>query len=240
FQFKEALKRFMDLARFANKYFNDKEPWVTRKSASEVCATTLNLCVQTAAALSTLMYPVLPFTSEKIWKMLNLPGGACDAAWDEAGDKKIPEGHAIGELQILFNKIEDSLIQQEIDKLKKSQKDIKQEKEPVTEELITIEDFQKVELKTARIISAEAIPKADKLLKLQIDLGDEERQLVAGIAQHYQPEELVGKTIIVVANLQPAVIRGVESRGMLLAVQDGNRLVLVTADGEVAPGKVVS
>lgn len=240
FQFKESLKRTMDFCRFANKYFNDKEPWKTRKSDLAQCATTLNLCSQTAYSLAILINPVLPFTSQKIRKMLNLPGKTEEASWNDIGEVPLQENHVLGDLKILFAKIEDDVIQEEIEKLKYAQGEIQQEKEEPMENLISFEEFKKIELKTARVTEAEKIPKADKLLKLKVSLGDEERQLVAGVAEHYTPEELVGKTIIIVSNLQPATIRGIESQGMLLAVEDGDRLALLTTEKEISPGKRVS
>jgi methionyl-tRNA synthetase len=240
YQFKESLKRFMDFARFANKYFNDKEPWLTRKSSPEVCATTLNLCTQTSYFLAVLMNPVLPFSSQKIWKMLRLSGKPEDADWEKVGDIILKNEHALGKLEILFQKIEDSTIQKEVEKLKKIQTSFGTESADMEENRISIEEFKKVQLKTARIITADAIPKAKKLLKLNVELGNEKRQLVAGIAEHYKPEELVGKTIVVVTNLQPATIRGVESQGMLLAVHDDDKLTLLTTDRNANPGKNVS
>lgn len=240
FQFKEATKRLMDLARFANKYFNDKEPWKTRKSDVENCGTTLNLCTQTARSLAILMSPFLPFTSRKIWQMLQLPGRPEETSWDAAGDLPLQDGHQLGELEILFAKIEDKTIQKEVERLQKVQEEIQQGKQLQKREYITIEEFQRMDLRTARVIAAEAIPKAKKLLKLQIDLGAEKRQLIAGLAEHYKPEDLVNKTIIIVANLQPATIRGVESQGMLLAADDEGRLTILTAEAAVAPGKKVS
>lgn len=240
FQFKESLKRTMDFCRFANKYFNDKEPWNTRKSAPEKCATTLHLCAQTAASLAILINPVLPFTSQKIWNILNLEGKPEAAAWDSIGETFLETGHGIGDLEILFIKIEDDVIDLEIEKLRKVQREMQKEKGKPVEKRITIDEFKKVELKTAKVLQAERIPKADKLLKLKVSLGDEERQLVAGVAEHYTPEELIGKTIIMVANLQPATIRGVESQGMLLAVEDGDKLTLLTTEREMPPGKRVS
>ncbi|RMF56008.1 MAG: methionine--tRNA ligase [Calditrichaeota bacterium] len=240
FQFKEATRRMMDLARFANKYFNDKAPWSTRKSAPKICATTLNLCVQTTYALAVLTNPFLPFTSRKIWKMLQLDGQPEEATWDKVGEKLLPVGHALGELHILFQKIENKVIEKEIDRLRKVQAQIQQEKQPGQISYISIEDFQKIDLRTAKIISAEAIPKAKKLLKLQVEVGNERRQLVAGLARDYSPEELVGKTVIIVANLKPAVIRGIESQGMLLAVEDNGKLSILTTEKPVASGKKVS
>lgn len=241
FQFKESLKRIMDFCRFANKYFNDKEPWNTRNSDPNKCSTTLNLCSQVSYSLGILINPILPFTSQKIWNILNLTGKPEEAAWDNIGDIFLDAGHSIGNIDILFVKIEDPIIQEEIEKLKQVQTNIQKEKGEIAtmENKITFEDFKKVELKTAKVIEAEKIPNADKLLKLKVSLGEEERQLVAGVAEHYPPEELINKTIIVVANLQPATIRGIESQGMLLAVEDGNKLALLTTEKETLPGKRV-
>ncbi|MFZ0389336.1 MAG: methionine--tRNA ligase [Calditrichia bacterium] len=242
FQFKEATRLFMDAVRFANKYFNDQQPWRTRKNDPEKCATTLNLCVQTARSLAVMMSPVLPFTAEKIWQMLQESGKAAEARWESIGELLIPEGRKIGSVEILFEKIPDETINAELERMKKMQEHKEEDKQEATAEtpLVTIDDFKKIQLKTAKILEAERIKGADKLLKLQIEVGQEKRQLVAGIAQHYQPEELVGKTIVVVANLQPAKIRGVESQGMLLAVNDGGNLALLTSDREMDSGLEVS
>jgi methionyl-tRNA synthetase len=231
----------MDMARFANKYFNDQEPWRTRRENPDKCASTINLCLQASYWLSILMHPILPFSSEKIQKMLKHPGknGALD--WEDIGTKFLKTGQKVGELEILFEKIPDEKIQQEIEQMQKMQQD-KTEKENKKEavNLISIDEFKKVELKSAKILSAEKVPGADKLLKLQVELGGEKRQLVAGIAQHYKPEDLPGKTIIIVANLQPAKIRGIDSQGMLLAVNDGTTLALLTTDKTVPSGKPIS
>jgi methionyl-tRNA synthetase len=240
FQFKESLKRTMDFCRFANKYFNDKEPWNTRVADPTKCAVTLNLCAQVASSMAILINPILPFTSQRIWNIIDLPGEVDDASWGSIGDTPLKSGHLIGDLEILFTKIDDSVIQEEVERLRNVQLQMEKEKDNILEDLISIEEFKKVELRTAKVLEAENIPKADKLLKLKINLGDEERQLVAGIAQHYAPQELIGKTIIVVTNLQPATIRGVESQGMLLAVEDGDRLTLLTTEKEAVPGKRVS
>ncbi|GAB4370944.1 MAG: methionine--tRNA ligase [Calditrichia bacterium] len=240
FQFKESVRRFMELARFANKYFNDQEPWITRKKNPEKCATTLNLCVQTAYSLAILMNPVLPFTSAKIWKMLQLPGEADRANWEDIGKLHIPDGHTLGEIEILFEKIPDEVIAIEIEKWQTIGQEPPEKKQEAATPMITMEEFQKVQLLTAKVLQAETIKGTDKLLKLQVEVGGEKRQLVAGIAQQYTPEELIGKTIIIVANLQPAKIRGVESQGMLLAAQDGDKLALIVPDREVASGKPVA
>jgi methionyl-tRNA synthetase len=237
FQFKEATRQFMDVVRFANKYFNDQEPWKTRNENPAKCATTLNLCLQTVQWLAILMEPILPFSSVKIREMLNLKD---KPEWETIGEQNLPGGHLIGQAEILFEKIPDEAIQQELESMQKMQQgSTSPEKKEELTHMISIDDFKKVELKTARVLSAEKIEGADKLLRLEIEVGPEKRQLVAGIAQHYVPEELAGKTIIIVSNLQPAKIRGIESQGMLLAVTDGDKLSLLTPDREVDSGKII-
>jgi len=241
FEFKKATKRLMELGRFANKYFNDREPWKTRKSDPETCATSLNNCVQATRALAVLMSPFIPFSAEKIWQMLQLDGKAAEAEWDSVAERHIKPGQEIGELVILFQKLEDEVIDAEISRLNDALKDNESEEAPQEEDnLISFEDFQTVDLRTAKVLEAEAVPKAKRLLKLQVDLGSEKRQIVAGLAENYQPEELIGKTVVVVANLKPATIRGVESQGMLLAVKEGKDLVIVSPEKDVAPGNSVA
>jgi methionyl-tRNA synthetase len=240
FQFKEATKQFMDIARFANKYFNDQEPWKTRKENPGKCATTLNLCLQAAYSLTIMMHPILPFTSQKIWKMLKQEGEVEKSEWDQIGELVLKGNDKIGEIEILFDKIPDKVINKEIERLQQMQQESPEAEKKEEPKYLTIDEFKKVELKSAKVITAERVAGADKLMKLQIEVGKEKRQLVAGIAQHYTAEEMIGKTIIIVANLQPAKIRGVESQGMLLAVSDGDTLSLLTSDKPVDSGKPVS
>jgi methionyl-tRNA synthetase len=182
------------------------------------------------------MEPVLPFSSGKVKKMLNVEG---DLKWDDAGKKELPAGNNLGPAEILFTKIEDDVIQKEIDKLKRIESNT-QDRKTADDGTIDFDTFQKIELKTAKVIEAEKVEGADKLLRLQIDLGSEKRQIVAGVAQSYSPEEMIGKTLIVVANLKPAVIRGVESKGMLLAVKTDKGHAVLTTEEDVKPGIRVS
>lgn len=234
FQFRLALKEFMDLARFANKYFNDQEPWVSIKNNKEKCATTINLCLQTIRSLAILMHPVLPFTSQKVWDLLNLPGNVKEQNWNDAAKTNLPEGHSTNKPKIMFSKIEDNIIEKEIDKLNdtgKSQKEI---------EHISFEEFQKIDLRIATIKEAEKVKKTDKLLKLKIQVGSQTKTIVAGIAQHYDPNELIGKQIVVVNNLQSTTIRGIESQGMLLAARENDQLTLLTTDANIGDGSKIS
>lgn len=211
YKIKEGVLETMNLARIANKYFNDSEPWKTVKSDNTKCATTLYVSLQIINTLSKLFYPVIPFTMEKLNKILNNK----NVLWDESGNPNLPIGHELNKPEILFVKIEDEAIEKEVNKLQHGE-EVNTKKE---ESFITIDDFMKVELKVAEIISAEAVPKSEKLLKLKVSLGNEERQVMAGIAKHYDPTTLTGKKVVLVANLKPAKLMGYESQGMILAVE---------------------
>lgn len=241
FEVRKAVTAFMDLARFANKYFNDQQPWITVREAPEKCATTFYVCVQVLKGLAMLMEPVLPFSARKLWKMVNLPASLKDQRWANAGNADVPAGHQLAKAKILFRKIEDDVIEEQIKKLKNvtsKAEDVEEDKE--VSEKIPFEDFQKVQLRIAKILEAEKVEKTDKLMKMQIDLGSEQRQIIAGIAMKYSPEDLVGKQIVVVANLEPVKIRGVESNGMLLAAsnEDGD-LALLIPDKEIDNGSKI-
>ena len=304
YRFRDGVNEMMNLARAGNKYFNDSEPWKTVKTDLARCATTINISVQAARALAVLASPVVPGSAERIWKMLNLPGTAASSAWDDAGKAPIPGGHRLGTPEILFTKIEDSVIDDELKKLGQPQPAGPpaltpsgtspaavqpregQESAPAASKGVTlppgsagpaagaapsgapagstgilpsgeaaegrgpvdgpaavplsIGDFRKIDLRVARIVAAERVPKSKKLLKLQVEVGEERRQIVAGIAQQYSAEEMVGKSVIVVFNLEPATVMGQESQGMLLAASDGaGKLVIVTPAGEIGSGSRV-
>jgi len=246
FEFRKAVNAVMDIARAANKYFNDQEPWRTVTEEKSKCATTINACIQAAQTLAVLMEPVLPFSAEKVWSMLGHSTSVHEQRWEDAGKTLLPGGHELGKVHILFRKIEDDEIRPEIERLEKIAAGLQnmenKKTTPVVEEKqrLSYADFSKVELRVARVLKAEKIEKADKLLKLQIEIGGEERQIVAGIAQHYAPADMEGKTIVVVANLEPAKIRGLESNGMLLAAKDTDgHLSLLTLDKPIATGAKV-
>ena len=257
YEVRAATRELMEISRFANKYFNDQEPWNTRRNNAEKCKTTLYLSLELSRALAILWHPILPFSSEKIWRMLNLPGTVGDQAWENISKLALRPGRRLGNSSILFKKIEDSAIASESARLaaiasgqkpsppaakapqintkKRTETAQKVRKEKVMDKL-SIDEFKKIDLRVAKVLTAEPVEGADRLVKLQIDLGTEIRQIVAGIAKAYSPESLVGKTIIVVANLEPAVIRGVESNGMLLAASSGDYLSVLTADKDIEPG----
>ncbi len=241
YELRRGLTALMDVARFANKYFNDQQPWATLKTNRSQCATTINLCLHTVQTLAILMEPVLPFSAEKTWAMLGHTGSVHEQLWDEAGSLTLQPGHRLGQEQILFSKIDDKQIQPEIDRLaaiSKNQSPTAAAPETPAEPVkISYDDFSRVQLRLAQVLKAEKVEKADKLLRLEILVGEEKRQIVAGIAKHYAPEQLIGKTIVVVANLQPAKIRGLESNGMLLAAEDETgQLAVLTPDRPVSCG----
>lgn len=239
-----AIKAVWAFISRANKYIDETAPWALAKDESkkqELANTMYNL-VEALRVISGLIYPYMPTTAGKLWQQLNLPGTIEElrlADIEKWGGT--PVNMRIGQAQQLFPRIEVEKVEQPVKAAKnksekqKSKKDKQKESQPEGE--ISIDDFAKIQLRVAKVLEAEAVPKADKLLKLKIDLGDEQRELVSGIAKQYKPEELVGKNVIVVANLKAAKIRGVVSHGMVLAASAGDDLKLVTVDMPV--GSVV-
>jgi len=227
YKIKDGVLELMNLARDGNKYFNDCEPWKTIKSDKEKCATSLNICLQTIYTLAELFEPVIPFSSEKVFKMLN----ATPVAWNKCGEPQLKDGHQMNTAEILFPKIEDEIIQEQINKLGKSSTEKKENK------MISYDDFMKTQLKAAEVISAEKIKKSKKLMKLKVSLDDGERQVIAGIAEHYEPEDLIGKKVVIVSNLHPAKLMGEDSEGMILAVEKENgSLQVITVENSVKNG----
>jgi methionyl-tRNA synthetase len=236
YRFRDGLMEVMNLARGANKYFNDSEPWKTAKSDPARCATTINISLQIARALAILMSPVIPGSCERLWTMLGLPGEASRASWDTAGIPALVAGHTLGTAEILFTKIEDSMIESD----NPASPEPVSAPAPAAAEKITIDDFKKVELRVGKVLRCEPVAKSEKLLKLQVEVGTEQRQIIAGIARHYRPEDLVGKLVVVVANLRPATLMKEESHGMVLAASGADgKLVIVSPESLVESGAPV-
>ena len=236
YKFREAVKEAMNLARLGNKYLTETEPWKVAKSDMDRCAsilrTSLKICVDLAIAFA----PFTPFSTEKLLGMLNLPKDVLK--WDNLGNHDIlTEGHQLEKAELLFAKVEDDVIQAQLDKLAATkQANLKEAAadalpaavEPQKSEC-TFEDFEKMDIRTATVLEAERVPKTDKLLKLTIDTGIDKRVIVSGIAQYYTPEEMVGKQISILANLAPRKIRGIESKGMILmARQSDGKMRFIT------------
>ncbi len=238
FRIRDGVFETMNLARFANKYFNDTEPWRMIKENPRRASTTINLCLQLVRALAILFEPVLPFSSRKIWEMLNLKDDIVKAGWDSAAELLLAAGHQLGEPKILFRKIEDAEIEDEIRKLKIASGEIVEEKIEFKPQ-IDIKDFEKIDLRVAEVVECERVKNSEKLLRLKVKIGSEERQIVAGIGKHYKPEELIGKRVVVVANLKPAKLMGIESQGMLLAAVKDEKLTIITTLDEIDSGSQV-
>ena len=246
FRFREAVHHTMGVARLGNKYFNDQAPWATRKTDLVQCANTVHVSLQICAALSVLMEPVLPFSAAMLRSMLRLEGvrssmpGSSDAGgigWAEAGSCLLSTGHVLGRKDILFGKVSDTAIEGQIEKLESanaSQGPPYAEAKPT----ISYDDFAKLDFRMGLILSAERVKKSEKLLRLQVDLGYEQRQILAGVAEHFEPEELVGRSVVAVANLAPRKMMGLESQGMLLMAEDREgHLALISSESE--PGAIV-
>lgn len=239
FRIREAYLEIMNIARASNKYFNDEAPWKSIKENKETAGKTLYVCAQLIASLSILFAPAIPNAAGKIQTYLGMNlklgasnnGKATENFWNYTKYPALAIGSNFEIKEILFPNIEDSVIEKQIGKLG-IKTDVSSSTAPAeVYELISIDDFRKVKLLTAKVLEAENVPKSDKLLKLQIQIGDEKRQLIAGIAQHYSPEQMLGKTIIVVANLQPAKLFGNLSQGMLLAAKSSDgKLSLITVE----------
>ncbi|MES2558597.1 MAG: methionine--tRNA ligase [Bacteroidota bacterium] len=241
FRFREALFEVMEVARLGNKFLADHEPWKLIKTNEKKTAAIMNLALQICANLSVLMKPFLPHSSQDLEKMTGKTFG-----WNDIGSMLLmQEGDAIGEAVLMYEKIEDETIELQLQKLAASKVANSEQpvaNNPLTEVKadITYDDFDKLDLRVGKVLEAEKVPKADKLLKLIVDLGFEKRTILSGIAEYYQPEELVGKLVTVVANLAPRKIRGIESQGMLLmAGNDFGKLYSVGPDKDIEPGSVV-
>ncbi len=237
FEFRNALSSLMNLARFGNQYLQTEEPWKTIKDQPEKAANALFVGAQLAVGLAQLCEPFMPFSSEKLMKMF----AAEQWSWNEVEKKNVflPTGHQINEASLLFSKIEDEVIDAQIQKLentKQNNKKTNPNAKPMKEE-ISFDDFGKIDLRTATIIEAEKVEKADKLLKLTVDTGVDVRTVVSGIAESFAPEEIIGKQVMILLNLAPRKIRGIESQGMLLlTTQPDGKLSFVTPDNEVENG----
>ena len=233
YRFREALKDAMSIARIGNKYISDSEPWKIAKTDLARTATILNVCLQLCADLAIAFEPFTPFACERLRRMLNVSSAEADAPvidWERLGASDILlEGHQLGEAELLFAKIEDDAIQKQLDRLAAIRAEIdaraKAEQAKVVapqKEECTFDDFGKMDIRTATVLEAERVPKTDKLLKLTIDTGIDRRVIVSGIAEYYSPEAMLGKQICILANLKPRVIKGIESKGMILMARQGD------------------
>lgn len=252
YRFREAQGELMNLARLGNKYLADEEPWKLVKTDEERVKTVMYVALQIASALATLSEPFLPFSSAKLQKMLNFTeaesklSGEEYSQWDKIAtrDSLLPAGHQIGKAELLFSKIEDAQIQQQLEKLEAT-KTANAAEDKVVEpqkETATFEDFTKMDLRVGTIIEAHKMPKTKKLMVIKVDTGLDQRTVVSGIAEHYKAEEIIGKKVTVLANLAPRKLRGVESEGMILMTENAaGKLVFVNPDEDgVEPGATIN
>ena len=239
YRFRDALKEAMNLARIGNKYLADTEPWKLAKTDMNRVATILNLALQISANLAIAFEPFLPFSAKKLRNMLNMQ----IVDWNVLGRTDIlPEGLQLNPAELLFEKIEDSTIEAQVQKLLDTKKanELKNHKAAPVRENISFEDFSKLDIRVGRVLECIKVPKADKLLQFKIDDGLGGRTIVSGIAKHYAPEDLVGKNVCFIANLAPRKLKGIESQGMILSAEDADgRLIVIEPADEVRPGSEV-
>jgi methionyl-tRNA synthetase len=240
FRIREALFEVMEVARMGNKFLADHEPWKLIKTNEAKTAAIMNIALQICANLSVLLKPFLPYSAQKLEDMFGK-----SFTWNDIGSMKLmTTADTVGEPYLMYDKIEDEQIEFQLQKLIKAKTE--NASSSVSSSLtelkadITYDDFDKLDLRVGKVLEAEKVPKADKLLKLIVDLGFEKRTILSGIAEYYIPEELVGKLVTVVANLAPRKIRGIESQGMLLmAGNDFGKLFTVGPEKDIEPGSVV-
>jgi methionyl-tRNA synthetase len=246
YRFREAQGELMNIARLGNKYLADEEPWKMVKTNPERVQTQMYVALQIASVLTTLCEPFLPFTSKKLTKILNIEVNNWNLEFENWNLTRA--GHQIGDPevsgQILFAQIEDAEIQKQIDKLEATKKANVMENQVTEPQKLTatFEDFTKLDLRVGTIVEAEKMPKANKLLVLKVDTGLDVRTIVSGIAEHFTPEEVIGKRVTVLINLAPRALRGVESEGMILMTNNAEgKLVFVNPDADgVDNGALIS
>jgi len=217
FKFREALSEWMNVARIGNKYLAETEPWKLIKTNEERVKTIMNIALQISCNLAILAEPFIPFTSEKLFGLLNLQSLKWPAAKHTSN---VPAGHLINKDELLFSKIEDAEIKIQLEKLEKSKSEqVMNEKKQFKAET-SFDEFSKMDIRTATILAAEAVPKTDKLLKLTLDTGLDKRTVVSGIAKYYKPEDIIGQQVCLLVNLAPRKIKGIESEGMILMAEN--------------------
>ena len=240
YRFREAAGLLMGVARLGNKYLADHEPWKLTKSDPERVKTIMNVALQLTAGLAYLSEPFLPFSTEKLKKMLNLKTIENPFEHLKSTSVLLSAGQKLGTSELLFRKIEDAEIQNQLDKLTSTEKDSTIMQEP-QKPAINYDTFSSLDLRVGTILSAEKMPKADRLLVLKVDTGLDQRTIVSGIAEHFSPEEVVGKKVCVLMNLEPRKLRGVESQGMLLMATDPEgKLSFMSPEDAVAAGSPIS
>jgi methionyl-tRNA synthetase len=250
YRFREALFEVIMLSDLANKYMQKKEPWIVVRTLAEhpenqqLIDNCLHICLQVTANLAILIHPFLPFTAKRMLHLMKVVEKMLE--WENAGKMKLLSvGYSLRAPELLFRPIEDAEVKAQVDKLQaaaeaRTEVAVAAEVAPLKAGIV-YDDFAKLDLRVGTILAAEKVEKADKLLKLSVDLGSEQRVIVSGIAQHFKPEEIVGRQVVVVANLAPRKMRGIESNGMILMAEDpAGRLHFVQPGEKIAAGSEVS
>ncbi len=242
YRFREALSEMMELARMGNKYLADTEPWKLIKTDPDRVGTILNTALQMVANLSIIAEPFIPFSTDKLRCFLNMD----KLNWAQAGrDDLLAEGQQLEKAQLLFEKIEDKSIQEQVDKLENTKMQNEKENQEVEvaplKDTIVFDDFMKLDLRVGTILEAKKVEKSNKLLQFLVDTGVDKRTILSGIAKHYSPEEMIGKQVTIIANLAPRKMMGTESQGMILMAEDAEgNLRLIEPNEAVNPGSVIS
>ncbi|MBS1762981.1 MAG: methionine--tRNA ligase subunit beta, partial [Bacteroidetes bacterium] len=249
YKFRDAQNEVIELARKGNKFMQDKQPWIVAKNigadgkispeAQADIDNCIHICLQLCANLAILINPFLPFAAAKMCHMMKVVPKMLD--WENAGNPKLLSvGYSLRAPELLFRKMENEEVEKQIEKLKLKEQKIEMDNPEINlKPEINFDDFSKVDLRAGKIIAAEKVEKADKLLKLEVDLGFEKRTIVSGIALHFSPEELPGKNVVIVANLAPRKMRGIESNGMILMAENSEgKLIFVSADTN--PGSAIN
>ncbi len=233
FELRRALREIVNFGRDGNVYLNNKAPWHLIKKDKNAAGHVFNLCAQAVYALAILLAPFIPDTSEKILDYLNIPEKLNQLSWNSINENALKEGHKIKVPMPIFQKLEINELKEKLSQIRKNKgkKGVKK--------LVSYEDFKKLDIRVALIEKVEKVPKADKLYKLSVDLGTEKRTLVAGLAEHYKADELIGKKIVILTNLEPRKLRGILSQGMLLAAVEGDKVSILTPDKDLPSGAKV-
>lgn len=239
FRFRDALKAAMDVARLGNKYLADNEPWKIAQSDPARTGTILHVALQITANLTVLTAPFLPFTAEKIEGFLRCG----KISWADAGSHRLlAPGHALGRAELLFEKIDDEAIEKQLEKLRKSREAALPSASPVkpAKEPVSYDDFARMDIRVATILEASRVPKTKKLMQLTLDTGLDVRTVVSGIAEYFEPGDLPGRQVCLLANLEPRDIKGIRSQGMILLAEDASgQLVFVTPETKTGNGSEV-
>ncbi len=233
FELRRALREIVNFGRDGNVYLNNKAPWHLIKKDKNVAGHVFNLCAQAVYALAILLAPFIPDTSVKILDYLNIPEKLNQLSWNSINENALKQGHKIKVPMPIFQKLEISELKEELSRIRKNK-----EKQGV-KNLVSYEEFKKLDIRVALVEKVEKVPKADKLYKLSVDLGTEKRTLVAGLAEHYKADELIGKKIVILTNLEPRKLRGILSQGMLLAAVEGDKVSILTPDKDLPSGAKV-